>query len=627
MKIDKLKINGFGKIKNKDIDLENGINIIYGKNEAGKSSVLKFISSMFYGVSKNKNGKEISDFDKYKPWLNDEFSGKISYELDNGESFEVYREFKKKNPVIYNSRKEDISKDFTIDKTKGIDFFVEQTGIDEETFYNTAITEQEGIKLSRASQNSIIQRISNLVSTGDDSVSYKKTIDRINKRQNEEVGTERTSQRPINVVDSKIRKLMQEKQSLEIYKESIFDNSNEKEKLLNEERVEVYKRNFLKELKGQQDANKVKNAEISFNRNLENEYDDKIKELNQKITEAQKNESIEKISLKNYYIAATILFVIFVFLMVVTENKLLNFLVLIPMVLVLIKAKKDKEKFEKELVNKTKERYQKIESEIDILKESRAKQKKEAEEKEAILNQEIDAENRGIIERYSNFLPKSFMENALSMDYDQIEREIDLRESRINTIKFRVGAMENDTKSINEKLDNLAQIEEELQGAEEEKEELLSLNRSYNIAKECMEKAYAEMKQNISPRFTQNLCDIISKISNDRYKNIVLTDDEGLNVEIENGSYVPAHRLSTGTIDQMYLSLRLSALNEISTESLPIILDEVFAYFDDDRLANILRYLNKNFADNQIILFTCSKREKEILDSLKIEYNLINLEK
>ena len=135
------------------------------------------------------------------------------------------------------------------------------------------------------------------------------------------------------------------------------------------------------------------------------------------------------------------------------------------------------------------------------------------------------------------------------------------------------------------------------------------------------------MKQKISPRFTQNLCDIISKISNDRYKNIVLTDDEGLNVEIENGSYVPAHRLSTGTIDQMYLSLRLSALNEISTESLPIILDEVFAYFDDDRLANILRYLNKNFADNQIILFTCSKREKEILDSLKIEYNLINLEK
>ena len=89
MRIDKLKINGFGKIKNKEIELKDGINIIYGENESGKSSLLKFISSMFYGLSKNKNGKEIPDFDRYKPWYNDEFSGKISYTLDNGESFEV----------------------------------------------------------------------------------------------------------------------------------------------------------------------------------------------------------------------------------------------------------------------------------------------------------------------------------------------------------------------------------------------------------------------------------------------------------------------------------------------------------------------------------------------------------
>ena len=142
-----------------------------------------------------------------------------------------------------------------------------------------------------------------------------------------------------------------------------------------------------------------------------------------------------------------------------------------------------------------------------------------------------------------------------------------------------------------------------------------------------MEKAYEQMKNNISPRFTQNLCDIISKVSNGRYKNVVLTDDEGLNVEIQNGSYVPAYRLSTGTIDQMYLSLRLSALNEISGETLPIILDEAFAYFDDDRLANVLKYFKANFEESQIILFTCSKREIDILEKLNIEYNVINLEK
>ncbi|MDE6224414.1 MAG: hypothetical protein K2M23_02960, partial [Alphaproteobacteria bacterium] len=137
----------------------------------------------------------------------------------------------------------------------------------------------------------------------------------------------------------------------------------------------------------------------------------------------------------------------------------------------------------------------------------------------------------------------------------------------------------------------------------------------YNIAKECLEKAYGKVKENISPRFVNNLCDIISKISNNRYNNIVL-NDEGINVEIQNGSYIPVSRLSVGTVDQMYISLRLSALNEISDETMPIILDEAFAYFDDERLENILRYLSTNFRDNQIIIFTCSKREKEILEQM-----------
>ncbi len=627
MRIDKLKINGFGKLKNKELELKDGINIIYGENESGKSSLLKFISSMLYGLSKNKNGKEIPDFDRFKPWYNDEFSGKISYTLDNGESFEVYREFKKKNPVIYNSRKEDISKEFTVDKTKGIDFFNEQTGIDEETFYNTAITEQEGLKLSKASQNSIIHKISNMVSTGDDSISYKKTIDKIGKRFNEEVGTERTSQRPINIVNDKIRRLMGEKQSLAMYKEGSFDNTEQKNILRKDEQKEELERKFLKELKQMQDNNKIKNAEINFNRKLEDEYNQKINELNKKI-ESSENENIaEKINLNSYYIACVILFVIFAILMIINPNKLINLLLVIPIVLILIKSKIEREKFDKKIKEKEDNKYQKIESEIEILKENREKQKREALEKEAILDQEIDKENRELIEKYSEYLTMDFMEDALSMDIYEIERNIDQKENRINTIRFKIQNLENDTKHVNEKIENLAKIEESLQSAEEEKTELLSLAKSYNIAKECMEKAYEQMKNNISPRFTQNLCDIISKVSNGRYKNVVLTDDEGLNVEIQNGSYVPAYRLSTGTIDQMYLSLRLSALNEISGESLPIILDEAFAYFDDERLANVIRYFKANFESSQIILFTCSKREIDILEKLNVEYNVINLEK
>ena len=65
MKIKEIKINNYGNLENKEINLKNNINIIYGKNEAGKSTILKFITNMLYGISKNKNGRPYSDFEKY----------------------------------------------------------------------------------------------------------------------------------------------------------------------------------------------------------------------------------------------------------------------------------------------------------------------------------------------------------------------------------------------------------------------------------------------------------------------------------------------------------------------------------------------------------------------------------
>lgn len=621
MRINNLKINGFGKLKNKNLNLNNGINIIYGENESGKSSSLKFISSMLYGASKNKNGKDISDFDKFKPWDTEEFSGKISYTLDNGEEYEVYREFKKKNPVIYNSLKEDISKTFTIDKTKGIEFFKEQTGIDEETFYSTAITEQEGVKLSRSSQNSIVQKISNLVSSGDDSISFKKSLDKINRSQNEEVGTERTSQRPINVVENKIHKLLEQKKSLEIYKESIYDNSLEKDNLKQEEKNTEIQIKFLKELKNKQDNNRLRNAEINFNKNLEKEYNEKIEELNKRIDEDKNSRVMEKANFTNYYIAIAIFVIAFILILVLAKNlvKITSIIAIIPIILMLVKIKKEKTKILRAKENREVGK-EKLINELEILKQNKANQIKQISIKEEKLLQDTERENRELMDKYLDSLELGFMQENVVKSYDNILREIEQKESRLNTIRFKLQTMENHTKDINSKLDDLAKIEEELQDAEDEKEELLHLNNSYNIAKECLEVAYEKVKANISPRFTENLSDIISKISNGRYSNVTLNDTEGLMVEIQNGNYVPASRLSVGTIDQMYISLRLSALEEISQERMPIILDEAFAYFDDERLKNILVYLSNNFKENQIIIFTCSNREEKMLKELNVPY-------
>ena len=133
------------------------------------------------------------------------------------------------------------------------------------------------------------------------------------------------------------------------------------------------------------------------------------------------------------------------------------------------------------------------------------------------------------------------------------------------------------------------------------------------------------MKNNISPIFTKKLSENITEITDGKYKKLTFNDEQGLIVELNNGNYISAERLSTGTIDQLYLSLRLAMLDEISNEKVPIILDESFAYYDDERLKNILNYLVNEFNARQIIIFTCSHREKDILTQENIHYNFVTI--
>ena len=608
MKINEFKINGFGKIKDKQINLEDKINIIYGKNESGKSTILKFLISMLYGSSKNKRGKDISDFERYTPWHLEEFSGKIKYNLDNNEEFEVYREFKKKNPKIFNSKLEDISNEFKNDKTKGIQFFEEQTLIDEETFINTAIIAQEETKLSKSSQTNIIQKIGNQISTGDDNISFKKAIDKITKQQIEQVGTNKTSQKPINIVEQKIIDLEKQKENLEKSYEIIYKLEKENEIIKNNIENEENKINLLKEYQAKLDENRLKNAEINFNKNLENEYDEQIEELENKIN----NKKINKISV--LLIIEIILLIITGTIGIMLKNKVLMILSIIEIVSLIITI----------ILKRKNKNNNEIKKQIDILNEAKENRIRQVQNKNLKLESEIEAEKQKLIQEYKTKLDISFLETVINMDYNELGVSINNKQKNINDLKVKQSINENEKKNIEEKYEQINSIIEKLEELYQEKQELINLNNNFNIAKECLNNAYIKMKDSISPKFQEDLSNTISKISQGKYSNVRFDDDIGLTVEIENGDYISADRLSVGTIDQMYLSLRLSALKEISKENMPIILDEAFAYYDDERLENILNYLLNNF-ENQIIIFTCTQRESQILEKLNIKYNMVKI--
>lgn len=654
MKINKIKINSYGKLKEKEVKLKDEINIIYGKNESGKSTLLNFIVNSFYGISKNKKGKEYSDVEKYTPWLGEEFSGKLEYELNNKNKYEIYRDFKKKNPKIFNENMEDISKEFNIDKSKGNEFFYEQTKVDEELFLSTVVVGQQEVKLGKQEQNILVQKIANLVGTGDDNVSYKRAIDRINRRLLDEIGTQRSREKPINIINKKIEDLEQKKQELEKYEDIKYEIEENKNKLEEEISDLNNKNNLLKEIKIINEKEKIEKEKIKIKENIKKENIEKIKLIKEKINKIknenknifeinnEKTKNNKKINNEKNKLNKKII-IVFIFLLIINflqfifiKNKLINyiFLLTVPMTLIYFiisknklnkKIKKQKNIDENNLKNieKINLEINNLNNEINLLEKNNNNLEKEINNLKSNLNLKINLEKEKIKNKYLNKIEKSEIINFINLE--NINYEIEKLQNEINNKKIRSHTLELDQKNIEPKLDNLSKIEEELVNNNERMSTLNKLNLSFELAKEILAESYEEMRNTVTPKFTQELSKNISEITEKKYSKIMLNDEQGLIVELESGNYVPASKLSIGTIDQLYLSLRLSMIDELSEENLPIILDEAFAYYDTERLTNILKYLDEKYKTHQIILFTCTNREKEILEKIKVPYNLIEL--
>ena len=712
MNIKNIKINAYGNLENKEINLDKKINIIHGANESGKSTMLSYIVNSFYGISKTKDGKDISDYDKYKPWNNNEFSGRISYELDNGEQYEVFRDFNKKNPKIYNKNLEDITDKFEIDKKEGSKFFLEQTGIDKQMYTSTVVSMQEEVRLDDKNQNMLIQKIANLAGTGEDNVSYKKALTKLQNKIRDEIGTNKTSQKPINILNNQIEEINKKIEEIKpnINKKYEIDNQKDlinenlknleiKKEILeeinkkNQNKLDYLKEKNIKEIskkdneehieKLKKEANTVKEEQMKVEKTV-NDLNKKLQEnkveqsrIEQELNkENEQTENIEnskniKSSKNTIYI---IFLIVFIALGILGVALLKNYLVtivfgifaLIDIILLITKKIKVNRIIKEEnklSETKKKEHIRDLEEEKEYILKEIDKITKELKEEEA--NQKEIASKNSMLQGQIILLEKTntSLENELNSIKEKLEKlqsnneeellaqyngkmdrekllqiinstdiELQLKnvETQINNEKIKLKGLEIEENTVIPQIDAMVELEETLQAKKEEYNNLKNQEDIINITIENLEQAYEEMKTTITPKFTENLSKNIDEISNGKYSKVTINDESGMVVENNRGEYINANNLSTGTIDQLYLSLRLSMIEDLSKESLPIILDETFAYFDNTRLENAIKYLIKltqgeNIKNHQVIIFTCTNREKEILEKQNYKYNLIEI--
>ena len=195
--------------------------------------------------------------------------------------------------------------------------------------------------------------------------------------------------------------------------------------------------------------------------------------------------------------------------------------------------------------------------------------------------------------------------DALTLSGEQTQYELAELEKRQELLHRQYGQNQGLMVSLGEDAllrQKLAQVEERLK----------RLHETYGaleLAQSTLAEASAELQRRFAPRISQQAQELFGQLTGGRYDRLALSQDLSLNTGAGEESVLHASLWrSEGTVDQMYLALRLAVSKEL-TPNVPLILDDALVRFDDVRHGAAMEILRKESRERQILLFTCQTRE------------------
>lgn len=224
-----------------------------------------------------------------------------------------------------------------------------------------------------------------------------------------------------------------------------------------------------------------------------------------------------------------------------------------------------------------------------------------------------------------------------NLTYEELQQKVQLA-GRVSVQQVQSG--EFDYRSVLEelaqlqgKLSTMEQLQRPIGEIMEEQQALQESCRQYQktldaiaLAKERLQKVSGEIRKDLTPQLGERLSRITARLTDGKYTKVLLSRDLHIRLEEpKNHQLVPLSALSRGTMDLIYLAMRMELLQVLSTDTiLPLLLDDSFVQLDDSRTSNLLNYLVRN-RQGQVLLLTCHSREESILKAQAVPYHRITL--
>lgn len=558
MRVDKLHLQDYGQFHDKDIILAPGINVLYGANEAGKSTTKDFIVDMLYGIDDTDVvGQHNDHYDKKKPIGRDSYKGAMEVSLD-GADYEIYRNFDKneKETIV-----KDLDKGVNVPLNRAHSLVGTLLQTDRSTYLNTLCIGHMGAATDSSVVEKLNEYIVNMASTKSGDLDAVNAIVEL-KNKKAEFSNEELLEREKELSDS-------------LFLDRDFDAE-----------IAAVKEEYAKVAATGKEPEQLQFTPIknSASQELEEELAEESsgeepveEETEEPLTKEEKDIAMLKAMGPKSFLDNTMV-ILFIGLMLIAVFVAIAAVVpvnipeikmgimgagIVWVVISLIQV----------FVRRSK--LYKLLEELEI-----------EQGFEDAKNGSLDEESKAAIEE------------------------------RLKELKAQEEALVEERANQETYLTELTSIKEQIQKNEIE---LAALDLAINTIQDLSEEIYASFGSILNDQVSR----IFSRITRGKYNEVRI--DDKLQIMVKSGNtFISMDYLSTGTIEQIYLALRLTIADLLIPENMPIIMDDSFITYDYQRINDTLACLGE-YTNRQIIIFTGNPGIYDMLTNLGMESKYISI--